>query len=71
MIYSQEQEDLDMADLERYGVWELQVYKELYVASSYESAYGDPVPNVSNFVNLMIHVSSYFLSHYFGILCKV
>ena len=53
------------------GVYELQVCRELLVASSYESAYGDPTPDVPSFVSLMIHVSSYFLLHYFGILYKV
>ena len=45
--------------------------KSFFVASSYRSAYNNPMPNIPNFVSLMIHVSYYFLSHYFGILYKV
>ena len=44
---------------------------KVFVASSYRSTYGVPTLDVSSFVSLMIHVSSYFPSHYFGILYKV
>ena len=70
-IFFEEREDLDVEDLERCGVWELQICPELSVASSNKFAYGVPALDVSNFVSLMIYVSSYFPSHCFGILYKV
>ena len=70
-IFPQEREDLDVEDFERWGVYKLQVCRELLVASSYESAHSDPTPDVPSLVSLMIYVSSYFLLHYFAILYKV
>ena len=68
---SEERQDPDVEDFERRRVDEFLVCGELVVASSYESAYGDPTAYVPGFVSLMIYVSSYFLLHYFGILYKV